>query len=100
MLVLIFREPLPSPNPQAWAAFGYLVVFGSLLAFTAFVQALRLLPAKIVITYSYVNPVIAVFLGWVILGESITIWTIAGASLVLLGVTGVFRERYARDGET
>jgi drug/metabolite transporter (DMT)-like permease len=100
MLVLLFGEPRPSPTPQAWIAFGYLVVFGSLLAFTAMVQALRLLPAKIVITYTYVNPVLAVFLGWIILGEIITIWTIVGAFLVLLGVTGMFRERYAENGKS
>lgn len=72
-------------------AWGYLVIFGSTIAFTSFVQALRLLPTKIVMTYSYVNPVIAVVLGWVILGEQITAWTIGGAVLVLLGVAGVFR---------
>jgi len=48
------------------------------------------LPTRIVFTYAYVNPVIAVFLGWLILNEGITGWTLAGAFLVLLGVAGVF----------
>ncbi len=92
-LTLLFGEPLPTPNTEAWLAWGYLVVFGSVLAFTAYVTALRLLPTNIVVTYSYVNPVIAVILGWIILREPITVWTIAGSALVLLGVWGVFRSR-------
>jgi drug/metabolite transporter (DMT)-like permease len=88
---LILREPLPTPIPQAWLAWAYLVVFGSLLAFTSFIRALRLLPTNIAMTYSYVNPIIAVMLGWLILGEQITYWTVAGAALILLGVAGAFR---------
>jgi drug/metabolite transporter (DMT)-like permease len=93
ILLLIFPEPVPQPTCQAWLAWGYLVVFGSLLAFTAYVNTLRMLPTKIVMTYSYVNPVIAVLLGWLILQEQISLWTIGGSVLVLLGVAGVFRER-------
>jgi drug/metabolite transporter (DMT)-like permease len=88
---LALGEPLPNPIPEAWAAWGYLVVFGSIIAFTSYIQAIRLLPTNIVTTYSYVNPIIAVILGAVILGEKITPWTIGGAALVLLGVMGVFR---------
>jgi drug/metabolite transporter (DMT)-like permease len=47
-------------------------------------------------TYAYVNPVIAVVLGWLWLGEAITGWTLVGSALVLLGVAGVFRERSAK----
>jgi drug/metabolite transporter (DMT)-like permease len=43
-------------------------------------------------TYAFVNPVLAVFLGWFILGETITLWTVAGATLVVFSVVGVFRE--------
>lgn len=56
-------------------------------------MAIRLLPINIAMTYAYVNPVVAVFLGWLILHEPINIWTIAGTSLVLLGVDGVFRNQ-------
>ena len=96
LMVLLLREPLPTPTTEAWLAWGYLVIFGSLLAFTSFVRALQLLPTKIVMTYGYVNPVIAVFLGWLFLQESVTPWTLGGAALVLLGVAGIFRERYRR----
>jgi drug/metabolite transporter (DMT)-like permease len=50
----------------------------------------------VVATYAYVNPVIAVLLGWLILGERITPWTILGSTLVLLGVAGVFHEKRRR----
>jgi drug/metabolite transporter (DMT)-like permease len=89
---LLTGEPLPHPIPAAWLAWAYLVVFGSLIGFTSYTQALRLLPTNIVTTYSYVNPIIAVILGSLILGEKITHWTILGAVFILLGVTGVFRE--------
>lgn len=91
----IMAESRPTPIPEAWAAWGYLVVFGSLFAFTSFVKALRLLPVNIVMTYAYVNPVVAVILGRLILGEPITIWTIGGSVLIVLGVMGVFHERRA-----
>jgi drug/metabolite transporter (DMT)-like permease len=94
VLVLIFREPLPAPIPEAWLAWGYLVIFGAALAFTSFVTILQTLPTNIVMTYAYVNPVIAVLLGWLILGEAVTVYVVAGSVLVLLGVYGVFRERY------
>jgi drug/metabolite transporter (DMT)-like permease len=90
---LLLREPMPTPTPEAWLAWLYLVIFGSFLAFTSYVKALQLLPISIVMTYPYVNPVIAIFLGWLILDEPVTIWTIAGAALVMLGVAGIFRTR-------
>jgi drug/metabolite transporter (DMT)-like permease len=90
---LLVREPLPTPTTEAWMAWLYLVIFGSLVAFTSYVQALQLLPLSIVMTYPYVNPVIAIFLGWLILDEPVTIWTITGAALVMLGVAGIFRTR-------
>jgi drug/metabolite transporter (DMT)-like permease len=86
-------EPRPTPTPQALLAWSYLVIFGSVLAFTSFVKALRLLPTHVVMTYAFVNPVIAVILGWFILHEPITRWTVAGSALVFLGVAGVFHEQ-------
>jgi drug/metabolite transporter (DMT)-like permease len=93
VLALLSREPLPRPTPAAWAGFVYLLIFGSLVAFTSYLLALRLLPTRIVFTYAYVNPVIAVFLGWLILGERVGGWAMAGAALVLVGVAGAFRAR-------
>jgi drug/metabolite transporter (DMT)-like permease len=89
----IISEPTMNPVSSAWWAWGYLIIFGSVIAFTSFVKALKLLPPNIVFTYAYVNPVVAVILGFFILGEPITPWTLGGASLVLVGVLGVFKEQ-------
>ena len=93
VMILLRGEPLPQPTGEAWLAWGYLVVFGSVIAFTSYMSTLRRLPYRIVVTYAYVNPVIAVFLGWLILREDITIWTLLGAGLVVAGVAGVFNNR-------
>jgi drug/metabolite transporter (DMT)-like permease len=82
VVAILLGEPKPTPTPEAWTAWGYLVIFGSVFAFTSFVKALRLLPTNIVMTYAYVNPVIAVFLGWMILDEQVTLWTLCGTVLV------------------
>jgi drug/metabolite transporter (DMT)-like permease len=95
LIVLLRREPLPTPNQDAWLAWTYLVIFGT-LAFTSYVTALNLLPTRIVMTYAYVNPVLAILLGHFVLGEEITVYTIGGSALVLLGVAGVFRERLGK----
>lgn len=95
LLAVLLNEPVPTPNTEAWLAWGYLVIFGT-LAFTSYVIALKLLPTRIVMTYAYVNPVLALLLGYFVLGEEITIYTIGGSLLVLLGVAGVFRERLAK----
>jgi drug/metabolite transporter (DMT)-like permease len=100
LVALLAGEPLPSPTPEAWAAWSYLVVFGSLLGFTSYIQVLHLLPTSVAMTYAYVNPAIAVLLGALVLGEAITPGMLGGMALVLLGVAGVFRDRYrqaARD---
>jgi drug/metabolite transporter (DMT)-like permease len=93
LLVFLANEPAPQPTPEAWIAWVYLLVFGSLIAFTAYVGALQLLPVSVVMTHAYVNPVIAVLLGAWILDEKITLPTVVGAGMVLLGVAGVFRDR-------
>ena len=87
------REPLPTPTGEAWMAWVYLTIFGSVIAFTSYMSTLRRLPYRVVVTYAYVNPVIAVALGWLILGEEVTGWTLAGAALVIAGVAGIFNNR-------
>ena len=89
----LLSEPEISPNFSSWLAWAYLIIFGSVIAFTSFVKALKLLPANIVFTYAFVNPIVAVLLGFIILNEPITRWTILGSALVLLGVFGVFKEK-------
>ena len=93
VMVAILAEPLPQPSGEGWAAWVYLVLFGSVFAFTCFIYALKTLPTTLVMTYSYVNPVIAVFLGWLLLSEPVTGYTFAGTVLIIAGVYGVFREK-------
>ncbi len=93
VVILIRGEPLPTPTSEAWLAWGYLVLFGSVVAFTSYMATLRLLPYQVVMTYAYANPVIAVFLGWLLLGEEVTGYTLTGAALVVAGVAGIFNNR-------
>lgn len=86
-------EAWHTPTPLGWASNLYLIVFGSLIAYTSYILAVRLLPLSLVTTYAYVNPVIALLLGWVVLREPLGIWTWIGGALVLLGVGLVFRSR-------
>ena len=77
---------MASASPRAWGGVGYLVVFGSLVGFTAFAYCLNELPATTVGTYAYVNPVVAVFLGSLVLGEALTPGLLAGGLLIVLSV--------------
>jgi drug/metabolite transporter (DMT)-like permease len=78
-------------------AFLYLIVFGSWLAFTAYVWLLKHAPISTVATYAYVNPVIAIFLGWAILEEEITLTMLAGATAIVLSVATVVRREGGED---
>jgi len=64
-------------------AFAYLVLAGSLAAFTAYVWLLRNAPVSQVATYAYVNPVVAIALGAVVLGEDVTPLVVAGATIIV-----------------
>jgi drug/metabolite transporter (DMT)-like permease len=66
-----------------WAAIIYLVIFGSWVGFTAYIWLLKHVPTPKVTTYAYVNPVVAVFLGWLILHEQITGYILAGTVIVV-----------------
>ena len=67
-------------------ALGYLIVFGSLVAFSSFVWLLHNAPLPLVATYAYVNPVVAVLLGWAILGEPLTLRLLAAGAVVVTAV--------------
>ena len=76
-------------------AFAYLIFIGSLVAFTAYVWLLKNVPISMVATYAYVNPVIAIFLGWAILSEEVTLTVIAGAAAIVASVAVVVRQESA-----
>jgi drug/metabolite transporter (DMT)-like permease len=92
----VLSEPNISPSFTSWLAWAYLIIFGSVIAFTSFIKALKLLPANIVFTYAFINPIVAVLLGLIVLNEPITIWTLVGSPLILIGVFGVFKEKNYR----
>jgi drug/metabolite transporter (DMT)-like permease len=71
---------------DALLATAYMVVVGSLIGFSAYVWLLKTVPASTVSTYAYVNPVIAVFLGWVFNDESITGRTLFAGAAIVIGV--------------
>jgi drug/metabolite transporter (DMT)-like permease len=71
---------------RSWLALGYLIVFGSGLGFTAYIYLLKNTAAARVGTYALVNPVVALFLGWLFVGESITLRTSIAAAVILTAV--------------
>jgi drug/metabolite transporter (DMT)-like permease len=80
----------------------YLIVFGSWLAFSAYSWLLRSAPTSLVSTYAYVNPLVAVFLGWAFLSEPVSLRTIVAGAVILGGVALIVtpaRERIARAPE-
>ncbi len=86
---------LTGASAQAWLSLGYLIIFGSLIGFTAFAYCLNELPASTVGTYAYVNPVVAVALGALILGEPLGPGLLSGAVLILGSVLLTTRRRKA-----
>lgn len=84
-------HPFPQISLRAIYALLYLIVFGSLLAFTAFVWLLAHMPATRVSSHAYVNPIVAVALGYFAAGEIITPRIIAGSLLVLVSVFLILR---------
>jgi drug/metabolite transporter (DMT)-like permease len=73
-------------SANSWFSLGYLIVFGSLIGFTAYSWLLKNARPSMVATYAYVNPVIAVLLGWAIAGESLTGQMLFGAAFVVVSV--------------
>ena len=78
--------PLSSIPWQSWTAIGYLVAFGSVFSFIAYIYALQHLPMEQASLYAYINPIVAVFLGWMIFGEILTPFIIIGVLITLYGV--------------
>ena len=84
--LVLFRDDwgaFRAAGPSTWLSLGYLVVFGSLVGFTAFAYALNELPATTVGTYAYVNPVVAILVGWWWGQEEVGGWLLAGMGIIL-----------------
>ena len=95
--LLVLSLALGEPSQVQWnaisarsiVAFVYLIVFGSWLGFSTYVWLLRVSTPSRVSTYAYVNPIIAVFLGWLILGETVSGRMLIGACVVVAGVVAI-----------
>jgi len=73
-------------NYESFLAFSYLLIMGSLIGYGSYIYAIAHLPLSLVSTYAYINPIIALFLGWLILDEKITITIGVAAVIIFLGV--------------
>ena len=73
-------------TPASIAAVAYLVAVGSLIGFTAYAWLLRVAPLPLIATYAYVNPIVAVALGALILGEPVTPRTLLAGVIIILAV--------------
>ena len=80
------RFALAAVSARSLLSLAYLIVFGAIVAFTAYVWLLRVAPPVLVSTYAYVNPVVAVFLGWALAGEPLRAGTLGAAAVILAGV--------------
>ncbi len=81
-------------DEKSFLAFTYLLFFGAIVGYTSYIYALTHLPLSFVSTYAYVNPVIALFLGWLILDEKISWLIILAAIIIFSGVAIVKRGAY------
>jgi drug/metabolite transporter (DMT)-like permease len=74
---------------EGMASIAYLILFGSIVGYGSFIYALSKLPITTVSMYAYINPVIAVILGWLVLGERLDWFVGTATAVVLLGVAMV-----------
>jgi len=95
LVICAFSGKFVNPVHAGWAtwyALLYLVVFGSLIAYSAYVFAISKLPPTLVSIYAYINPIVAVLLGWVLLNEKMNSSIVLGTMITLGGVFLVNRE--------
>jgi drug/metabolite transporter (DMT)-like permease len=88
---LIFAFVFEKPAHAVWtfrgvAAILYLVVCGSWIGYTAYIWLLQHVPTSKVSTYAYVNPVVAMFLGWLVLHERIDRYIMMGSAIIIASV--------------
>jgi drug/metabolite transporter (DMT)-like permease len=77
---------LAQVTAKSWGAYVYLVTFGSIVGFTAYIWLLRVVEPALAGTYAFVNPVVAVLLGWAFGGEVLNVNMLGGAALIVLAV--------------
>jgi drug/metabolite transporter (DMT)-like permease len=85
------RLTLAALSAKSLVSLAYLIVFGSLVGFTAYIWLLGVTTAARVSTYAYVNPVVAVLLGWAFAGEAMTLRTALAAGVIVAAVALIIR---------
>jgi drug/metabolite transporter (DMT)-like permease len=93
----IARLHLGEVSTRSWLALVYLVLVGSLIGFTAYTWLLPNARISLISTYAYVNPVVAVFLGWIVLGETVTGRALVASAIVIAAVAIVVTARSRED---
>jgi drug/metabolite transporter (DMT)-like permease len=97
MLALLTGEPgrldLAAVSTESFVALVYLTVVGSLVAFTTYVWLLRVAPLPLIATYAYINPVVAVILGWLVLREPFTPRTLVAGAVIVFAVALIITAR-------
>jgi drug/metabolite transporter (DMT)-like permease len=89
-LALAFEKRPPAAGTRGILAMGYLVVFGSIVGYSAFIYVVKNLPVAIVSIYYFVNPIVAVFLGWVFFREAFGFRAALAMGIIFVGI-GVVR---------
>jgi len=82
---------IASVSSRSWLALAYLIVFGSIVAFTAYNWLMEHYSPTFVATHTYINPVVAVLLGWLLAGEAVTLSVLVSAAMVIGAVMLVDR---------
>ncbi len=77
---------LPKMTHETYLALAYLIVVGSFIGYSAFTWLTANAAPELIATYAYVNPVVAMLLGWIFIGEKLTLRTLIASSIVLMGV--------------
>lgn len=92
------RLDVAAITARSWIALAYLTVFGAVIGFTAYLWLLKNTTLARASTYAFVNPVIAVFLGWLIAGEPLSPRTLVAAAIIIGGVVTISTFQYAKAG--
>ena len=97
ILSVVTGEPMrfdpAGVSTRSILGFIYLTAIGSLVGFTAYIWLLNVQPASRVSTYAYVNPVVAVFLGWALAGEALTLRTAIASAIIIAAVAVITTAR-------
>jgi drug/metabolite transporter (DMT)-like permease len=91
------RVDIAAISLESLLGLGWLIVFGSLVGFSAYVWLLRVTRTSLVGTYAYVNPVVAVLLGWALLGERVTLQTFVAGGIILFAVALIVSARTPKE---